>query len=133
MTKDCYGTCPKCGEIGWCHYKGKARIFKSGPGSDLYKVSLFKCGNCGKKFGFELDDSTPEPKDDLYDMLEKLQNDYEEEDDAEEEKDDWNEIEALLYDTYHELGTFGYIDLFGARSKLIRALRITNKHCRCDS
>ena len=130
MTKDCYGTCPKCGEIGWCHYKGKARIFKSGPGSDLYKVSLFKCGNCGKKFGFELEDSTPEPKvkddpyektdDYLYDMLEKLQNDYEEEDDSE----DWKKVYDLL-------------DIVNSpcipKSYLVSALEIAAKHCGCDS
>ena len=129
MTKDCFGTCPKCGNIGWCHYKGKARIFKSGPGSDLYKVSLFKCGNCGKKFGFELEDSMPEPKDDLYDMLDKLQNDYDEEDNSE----DWNEINELLSDAYYDLNPSGHFDIFGARSELLRALRITNKHCRRDS
>ncbi len=147
MTKDCYGTCPKCGNIGWCHYKGKAHIFKSGPGTGTYKVSIFKCRNCGKKFGFQLEDGVMEPKDELDTTLEDLANDYEieeatgykeirifadilydhiyddpcninikfvrdtikriiniadkycdeEEDDAEEEKDDWNKINALLF------------------------------------
>ena len=84
MTKDCYGTCPKCGEIGWCHYKGKARIFKSGPGSGTYKVSLFKCGNCGKKFGFELEDSVPKPK-------------------VEEEDNDWERITGILAEMFEDL------------------------------
>ena len=104
MTKDCFGTCPKCGEIGWCHYKGKARIFKSGPGSDTYKVSLFKCGNCGKKFGFELEDSVPESK-------------VEEEDDSE----DWEKIYNLL----------DHICLYGTcpDENLRSAYYIAREHC----
>lgn len=48
---DSYGTCPRCEHIGWHKYKGKAIIF----GDDgKYKVSLFKCPKCGKKFGFDL-------------------------------------------------------------------------------
>jgi len=118
MTKDCYGTCPKCGEIGWCHYKGKARIFKSGPGSDLYKVSLFKCGNCGKKFGFELEDGVMEPK---------LN---------EEEDDDWEKITEILAEAYEDLNASwnaGDVLVIPTMRYLEGALNITRKHCGRDS
>lgn len=105
MTKDCFGTCPKCGEIGWCHYKGKARIFKSGPGSDLYKVSLFKCGNCGKKFGFELEDGVIEPK-----LNEE-----------EEDSEDWEKV----YDALNNLYFYGKCSDENLRS----AYYIARKHC----
>lgn len=108
MKDDCYGTCPKCGEMGWCHYKGKARIFKSGPGSDTCKVSLFKCGNCGKKFGFELEK-------DVLKMKNKERDD----------NDDWEEVYDLLgavIDNTHVPN--GYI---------VSAYAIAGKHCRCNS
>ena len=109
MTKDCYGTCPKCGEMGWCHYKGKARIFKSGPGSGTYKVSLFKCGNCGKKFGFELEDDIPEPR---------LN---EEEDDSE----DWKTVFSIIRDI-DDLWTVSGRPI---NENVKRLVSITNKHC----
>lgn len=128
MTKDCFGTCPKCGEIGWCHYKGKARIFKSGPGSGTYKVSLFKCGNCGKKFGFELEDGVMEPKDELDTMLEDLANDYEEED------NDWEKITEILDDAYEHLNlAFDPFNVSDAMQGIGRALNIAGKHGRRDS
>ena len=59
-SNDCFGTCPRCGEMGWCHYKGKATIL-NGTGTP-FKVSIYKCRKCGKKFGFNLSDDIPEPK-----------------------------------------------------------------------
>lgn len=115
MTKDCYGTCPKCGNIGWCHYKGKAHIFKNGPGSDTYKVSIFKCGNCGKKFGFELEDDVMEPK--IKD---------------EEEDNDWEQITEILVEAYGALNLSWNNDdvhVIPAMRNLERAFDITAKHC----
>ena len=54
---DAYGTCPRCEYVGWHKYKKKAIIF--GDGKRKYKVSLFKCPKCGKKFGFELGGGLP--------------------------------------------------------------------------
>lgn len=122
MTKDCFGTCPKCKKMGWCHYKGKARIFKSGPGSDTYKVSLFKCGNCGKKFGFELEDGVMEPKDELDTMLEDLANDYEEE----YNNEDWKLVCELL-------NSYSTIDAGYPNDPVTRAYIIAERHCRCNS
>ena len=64
---DAYGTCPRCEHIGWHRYKKKAIIF--GENKRKYKVSLFKCPKCGKKFGFELDGDIPEPKVSITDRL----------------------------------------------------------------
>ena len=130
MTKDCYGTCPKCGEIGWCHYKGKARIFKSGPGSGTYKVSIFKCGNCGKKFGFELEDDIPEPR-----LNEEEDYDWERITESlakAEEDDDWEQITGILAEAHEDLNFSRHSDDFDVSTAMLgieRALDITKKHC----
>lgn len=88
---DAWGHCPRCNHAGWHKYKGKALIF--GEGTTKYKVSIFKCPKCGKKFGFDLSDSSPKPgkismadillgrieedDDEFEKMLEELSNDYE--------------------------------------------------------
>ena len=97
---DAFGTCPRCEHVGWHRYKKKAIIF--GDKGRRYKVSLFKCPKCGKKFGFELDGDIPaatkksptryynrdtnyssyyrppkeEKKDEFDEMLEALNDDY---------------------------------------------------------
>ena len=97
----CYGTCPHCGSIGWHKYKKKALIFDE---PEKYKVSLFKCGNCGKKFGFDL-----------------------REDKKEEEDDDWEKVFGLLY------GIRDINISYDTANRIDSAIQICRKHCRSDS
>lgn len=56
---DAYGTCPRCKYVGWHRYKKKALIYCNG--NKKIVVSLFKCPQCGKKFGFNLSEDIPIP------------------------------------------------------------------------
>ena len=104
MILDWYGTCPKCKDMGWCDYKGKVHI-KDGPESDTYKVLIYKCKKCGKKFGF-----LPQNQD-----LNNLE-----------------QIAELLGDAYRELSYCSPdrdYDVISAKSKIIVALNLAEKHC----
>ena len=89
-SKDAFGCCPRCDTSGWHRYKGKALIFGN---TRKFKVSLYKCRKCGKKFGFDLSDPIPKPKikyNDLYDISKKKQ----------EEKDEFDAMLEALSEDY---------------------------------
>lgn len=88
---DAFGYCPRCNTSGWHRYKGKALIFGN---TRKFKVSLFKCRKCGKKFGFDLSDPIPKPEPKIS-MTDRLLGHN-----KEEEKDEFDALLEALNDDY---------------------------------
>ena len=101
--KDAYGHCPKCQHAGWHKYKGKALIY----GEDSkYKVSLYKCPKCGKKFGFALNT------------------------DKGAKKDDWKKVTEMLYDLHDNYISTSHSNWsMETANKIVSIIQVCEEHC----